>query len=65
MLGNIRVEKSALSDTNVGQYSCSKKCFERREKWPFFVLLSQIFRTQMPGNTCVLDRGFQDENVGQ
>ena len=24
-LGNIRVQKSASRDTNVGQYSCSKK----------------------------------------
>ena len=51
-LGNIHVDKSALSDTNVGQKSAT-------EKWPFF----EIFRTQMLGNTCFLERGFQDANV--
>ena len=37
-LNNIRVEKSASSDTNVGQYSCWKKCFERYKCWAIFVL---------------------------
>ena len=36
MLGNIRVQKSASRDTNVGQYSCSKKCFEGHEDLRFF-----------------------------
>ena len=38
MLGNIRVEKSASSDTKIEQYSCWKKCFERYKCWAIFVL---------------------------
>ena len=37
MLGNICVQKSASRDTNVGQYSCSKKCFEEHDV--FYVAL--------------------------
>ena len=65
MLGITRVQNCSSSDGNVGQYSCSKLFFERRKSWTKLVLLSEIFRTQMLGNTCVLERGFQDANVGQ
>ena len=36
MLGNIRVQKSASRNTNVRQYSCSKKCFEGHKDTMFF-----------------------------
>ena len=37
MLGNIRVQKSDSRGTNVGQYSCSKKCFEGHKYLAIFV----------------------------
>ena len=36
-LGNIRVQKSASRDTNVGQYSCSKRCSEGHKYLVIFV----------------------------
>ena len=61
MLGNTRVQNCSSSDGNVGQYSCSKLFFERRKCWEKLVLLSEIFRTQMLGNTCVLERVFRTQ----
>ena len=40
MLGNIRVQKRASRDTNVRQYSCSKKCFEGHKDTMFFLCCS-------------------------
>ena len=35
--------KSASRDTNVGQYSCSKKCFEGHEDLRFLMLVCKAF----------------------
>ena len=64
-LGNICVRKSASRDTNVGQYSYSKKCFEGHKCWAIFVLKKVLRGTQMLGNIRIQKSASRDTNVGQ